>query len=57
MLLKEVRIGRLVEESCTSVDCNNHYFTEVFGLSEEKKLRLDFDFQMELLRELSFSSG
>lgn len=57
MLLKEVRIGRLVEESCTSVDFNNNYFTEVFVLSEEKKLRLDFHFQMELLQELSFSSG
>lgn len=57
MLLKEFRIGRLVEESCTSVDCNNNYFIEVFGLSEEIKLRLEFHFQMELLQELSFSSG
>lgn len=37
---KEFRVGRLTEESCSSVDCSKNHFTELFGLSED--IRLEF---------------
>lgn len=55
LYVSERRQGRrLVEECCTSVDYNKNYLIEVFVSSEELKLRLEVQIQIESLQELSY---
>lgn len=53
VFLREGRVARLVEECCTSVDYNKNSLIGVFGSSEELKLRMEVQIQIESLQELS----